>query len=408
MEVIMKPFKSILILSISVLVLASCSSSLQQRQVADDLYYAPNQNNNTQKSEIVKELEKDYENATANAEKYKELDTVADMKKSNPYDELLVNDMNEAYDRRQKALADPYYGMNYIPFSDQYWYASHFDPYLYNTIRMGSSVWVEPRWMSSMYTNYYYGSPYSYNSWGFGFSPFYSYGSYGYNPYNYGYGFGGYGYGYGYSYSYSNSPFGYNSFYGYGYYPVYGNYKTSDNRKYPYRTVLSDDYEDYNTNITRYYKQSDQDKRAAISTKGKGDKIRTIRRASIDDGKKKKYIRRAERKDVRTISHRQYDNRGKNSAKRYITNNTQDNSSRTTRRYYRRPDNKSNFNKIVRSRSVRSTRSDNSSGSHTTVRNYNSGNSSYSNSNSSSSSSRSTSSSSSSSSRSSSSGRKNR
>jgi hypothetical protein len=410
----MKPFRSILLVSLSLLVLASCSSSIQQRQVVDDLYYSPDKKPN---KEIAKEFEKDYERAIADEEKsVQQLDTVADLKKStNPYEEILVDDPVEAQERRNKAMMNPSYGIaNYydVRFSDAYWYASAFDPMFYNTIVMGNSVWVEPRWLSSSFRyGYNYGGFYNapYSSWSFGFShhPYSSR----YSPYNYGYGYG-YGYNYfGYGYSPYNSYYGY----GYGYSPFYNSYSGfPDKRKFPNRTSISNNPDQTGPSIARYYKNSSKDKRAKITTKGRGDKIRTLRRAYEEEAGG--YIRTIDRKRERGgYSNRDENNsrrssayRNNNTVRRYI-NDASSSRSRNTRRYYRRPDNESNYNELRRKRRDSHYRNNNSSSSRN--RNYNrNDNSSFDNNSSSSnrSTNRSSGSSSSGSSSSSSSGRKKR
>ena len=379
MEVIMKPLRSILVLSISLLVLASCSSSLQQRQVVDDLYYTPDKDQNVQ---IAKEFEKDYENAIADDEKsVKQLDTVADLKKStNPYEEILVDDPVEAQKRRNKAMRDPSYGItNYYDFrfSDAYQLASSFDPMFYNTVIMGNSVWVEPAWMSSRYGyNYgFYNAPY--NSFRFGFNTYPYSSMYSFHPYHY-----GYGYSYGSGYNYNNfAYFGYTHYNGYPYSP-YGNYSGANYysgyynmgesiyfNPYPYkkrknRTSIQHDPTQTEPSIARYYKNSNKDKNAKLSTKGRGDKIRTIHRAYDEEAVR--YIRTADRKRRTNDNSERY--RDNNTVRKYINDASRDNSrSRNTRRYYDRPDNESNYNELRRKRRDSHYRKNNSSSN----RNYN-------------------------------------
>jgi mRNA-degrading endonuclease YafQ of YafQ-DinJ toxin-antitoxin module len=378
MEVIMKPLRSILALSISLLVLASCSSSLQQRQVVDDLYYTPDKDQNVQ---IAKEFEKDYEKAIADNDKsVQQLDTVADLKKStNPYEEILVDDPVEAQKRRNKAMRDPSYGItNYYDFrfSDAYRLASSFDPMFYNTVIMGNSVWVEPAWMSSRYGyNYgFYNAPY--NSFRFGFNTYPYSSMYSFHPYHY-----GYGYSYGSGYNYNNfAYFGYTHYNGYPYSP-YGNYSGANYysgyynmgeslyfNPYPYkkrknRTSIQHDPTQTEPSIARYYKNSNKDKRAKLSTKGRGDKIRTIHRAYDEEAVR--YIRTADRKRRINDSERYRDN---NTVRKYINDASGDNSrSRNTRRYYDRPDNESNYNELRRKQRDSHYRKNNSSSN----RNYN-------------------------------------
>ena len=268
--------------------LVSCSSSLQQRQAADDLYYTPDKNQNR---DIIKEFEEDYNKAIAeNEQKDKQEatqnDTVMDFKKStNPYEKILVDDMNEAYDKRQEAMRDPYYGMNNyysVRFSDDYWYASSFDPMFYNTVVMGNTVWVEPNWMSSHFRHgYNYGSFYNYggfynrpySSWGFGFSH-HPYSMNSFYPYNYGYGYG-YNY-YGYSYGYG----GYNGFYN----PYsQSNFYNYERRRTPYELSV-DNSDTKEINRIRSANNSTSRKITRIKNTEKEDpRIRTIRTRNADE-----------------------------------------------------------------------------------------------------------------------------
>jgi len=371
----MKTIKTILLVSVSAIFLASCSSSLQQRQVADDLYYSPDKDKN---QEIVEEFEKDYNKAIAENEQKEQQeatqnDTVADFKQStNPYEEILVDDMNEAYNKREQAMRDPYYGMsNYysVRFSDNYWYASAYDPMFYNMIVMGNSVWVEPKSISSAFGyGYQYGNFYNrpMSSWGFGCSHHpYSMNSFYPNSY-------GYGYGYGYNYGYYG--YGYNS----GYHNPYGyfNYghSTPVKRKFPNRSSINNNGKTQNSpSITRYY-GADSENKATINTKGRGDKIRTINR---NDERSRSYIRKSGRNNNRSnISERRYDvnssrvsnDRRESTAERYIGDRK--NTRSTSNRYYKRPKSESNYNELRNRR----TRSYNNTNTNKSKRYYNNNN----------------------------------
>ncbi len=215
--------KNILILTVTALVFASCSTTMKQRRTVDDLYYNPSQEQETYN--LSEDFSSNYEKMLEE-ESVMDLDSTIDGKEekasSNPYDDILVDSYDEAYERRQRAIFSPNYMLaNHwdIYFSDAYWYAHAYDPMFYNIVAIGGDVWVEPRWMTSslgfgyryntrnpFYHNRYWGNPYF-------SSPFYSYGfGYGHYPF-----YGSYGY-----YSYYNSFYGYGSYQGYyGSYPYY-------------------------------------------------------------------------------------------------------------------------------------------------------------------------------------------
>lgn len=182
--------------------MASCSS-LQQTSVNDDIYFSPKdeltsdnvyKNPTYDKNQTVslnkdndKEFSRLLENDVQN-------DTLKESE--NPYESVVVDDYDEAYERRMDAMKSPYYGMNNnyynIYLSDDYWYAMSYmnDPF-YNVVIVGDRIWVEPYWMSSWwgyrpsyYYGYYgYGSPY-YNNY-YGYHGYYGYHSSWYNPYYY-------------------------------------------------------------------------------------------------------------------------------------------------------------------------------------------------------------------------------
>ncbi|MEA3316841.1 MAG: hypothetical protein U9R54_02680 [Bacteroidota bacterium] len=189
--------------------LGACSS-MKTSYVYDDLYNSPNDEvvvsnkdiNETANADLGSEQSIEQKiNSILKDTSVQEIDSVVyENENVNPYDKVLVDDYASAYDKRVNAFQDPYYGMNNINvlFSDDYWYASAYDPYYYNMIVVGSQVWVEPRYISS--------------SFGFSFGSRFNSFSYGYNSpfYNYGYPYSSFGY---------NNYYGYNPYSYYGYYP---------------------------------------------------------------------------------------------------------------------------------------------------------------------------------------------
>ncbi len=218
------------IILIGSLFLGSCSS-MKTSYVYDDLYNSPNDevvvsNNNVNaalNSEVASDqsIEQKINNILKDTTVQDVDSLVYEDEYVNPYDKVLVDDYESAYEKRRNALQDPYYGLNNLSvlYSDDYWYASAYDPYYYNMIIMGSQVWVEPRYISSSF-GFSYG--YRYNSY-----PYYGYGwpssYFGYSPYSY-FGYSPYSSYYGYPYNY----WGYDNYYTNNY---FRNNPTSINRR---------------------------------------------------------------------------------------------------------------------------------------------------------------------------------
>ncbi len=248
--------RNILMLIVAAVIFSSCSMTLQQRRVADELYQNPDNREDTEQT--YAQFYDEAENILKESQEEEEVDTVIyeDKVKSsgNPYQDILVDNHDEAYQRRLDASRSLSYGMSDwygTYYSNDFWYASAYDPSFYNVIVMGDDVWVEPNWLTGHFgTGWKYGSFYNYPYSGRSFmNPYRStlsmtgiygfnsmgYGAYGYNAFGRGaYGYSSFGYGYspfgsrsfGYS-PFGYSPFGYSSF-GYGSYygmsPFYSNY----------------------------------------------------------------------------------------------------------------------------------------------------------------------------------------
>ncbi len=244
MEVVMKTKLKIFAIALFAVILGACSSSMQLSKSSasrgDDLYYnpsesyteesAPKSTSNT--SLKIEDLERKYQEILAN-DSIGSVDTLVYKSEDsgNPYQNILSTSYQESYERRLKGMSNPSYRLNYwtTQYSDDYWYASAYDPSFYNIIVMGSDVWVEPYYISSMFGwprygfSSYWGSPW--------FGRFYSYGYY---SFYWGYGYPSY-WGYSNPYSYWYSPW--NSYYwGYnnGYWDSYygNNYITNANYHY--------------------------------------------------------------------------------------------------------------------------------------------------------------------------------
>lgn len=215
------------------LLLASCSSSMNMNKSTgsstDDIYYTPSKSQavktSNDNSEVVKteDTEKQINNIDQLEDKYKKvlasdstnIDTVIyKSESSNPYERILSDSYQDSYERRLRGMEDPKYGMNnYSAYcSNNYWYASAYDPYFYNVVVMGDQVWVEPWYISNMFywphNHFSFGIGFGYGYWNW--SPWYS--SY-YYPYNY---YGWYGWNYPYywdNYYYTNVNYNYGNYY---------------------------------------------------------------------------------------------------------------------------------------------------------------------------------------------------
>ena len=305
--------KAILSIVVAALFAASCSTSLQQRRVADELYETPDR-------QVQEENYMTYYDDAENVLKEGNEESVDSViineqigSSGNPYQDILVDDYDQAYDLRMDAMQDLSYGMSNfysIYNSDAFHYASAYDPSFYNVIVMGDRVWVEPNWLTSHFgVGFKYGSFYNYPYNPFSsFSPysgslaftsiygFNSFGGYsGFNSYRYGL-FSNYGYSpyFGYS-SYGYNPFGFNSFYGSspfmsGYNSYYNYYSQDMVRQLEEEFRLNEEGRraKYSSHSTRYRKtegSADQDRKAASFIRMRSDRkdARSIRTGSTND-----------------------------------------------------------------------------------------------------------------------------
>jgi hypothetical protein len=217
MEVVMK--SRLIVYLALILILSSCSSSFKLGSGVDgydDVYYNSKSEidvsnvEEADKEEIAKQDAQDFNSMRRSAEdilresEANDVDTViyeSDMF-TNPYDEVLVDNYNDSYERRLRGFSNPRYGLtNYslIANSDAWWYVSAYDPAFYNVVVVGDDVWVEPWYVSSAfgYRHSAYSWGYSPYRWGFHYgyhSPYFT----GWNPYYRGPYHGWYGHYHGY------------------------------------------------------------------------------------------------------------------------------------------------------------------------------------------------------------------
>jgi hypothetical protein len=177
---------------------ASCTS-LQQSTVNDDIYYSPkdqltannNQKVNTLQTNNSTIFGNDYDKQITDIledESIEEIDTTIIVENTDPnsFENIIVDDYNDAWNRRRDARNSPYYGSPsyFIQTTDAYRYATIYanDPY-YNVVIIGDQIWVEPYYISASFGYGYYSSFY-YNPF---YSPYYGscYSSYYYRPFYY-------------------------------------------------------------------------------------------------------------------------------------------------------------------------------------------------------------------------------
>ena len=384
-----------ILLAVTAFLFSSCATTMTQRKTVDDLYYNPSEQT---KYNFSEELNEDYRSILAN-DSLDDVDTTiyGNNEKSyeSGYDRVLVDDYDEAYNKRRNAMNSPYYGMgNYynVVFSDDYWYASSYDPMFYNLIIMGNNVWVEPNWMTSHFGYGYrygrfYNSPYSYYD-PFWSSPFYS--GFGYR-YGYGYGYGYHNFGY-FGYGYHGGSYGgyYGGLYNYGYNPYYSSFdnyefkrKSEQNLRTQPGTRITEQSSGERIartrklNETQTVQKSEGTSREGIRTRAgeetrADERTRTLRSAS-DQDRGERYIRRADERGAdrsastynraERVSDQQYNQRNsENTLSRYMEASDRERSSVVNHRYYERPANETRATSNVRNISR------NSDGNNSTVR----------------------------------------
>ncbi len=182
-----KFFASIAVVA-QVALLSGCAAAWQGVTYADDLYAIHNKKAIAERQKAEAELAKaqyeaqqaQYEATLAQikAEAAKQGFTVTEDAVINGYDAVLADSYESAYARRLYGFSSPTYRMpsSYYTwrYSDAFDYASAYDPAFYNVMVSGDLVWVEPKYITSMfgswgavavpsYSWYYgWGSPYYY------------------------------------------------------------------------------------------------------------------------------------------------------------------------------------------------------------------------------------------------------
>ena len=106
---------------------------------------------------------------------------------ANPYESVLADDYESAYARRLRGFESPTYKMpsSYINarYGSAFNYVSAYDPAFYNIVVMGDQVWVEPKYITSMFGSWgtvIYSDPWYYG-WNRPWGPSFSFGSWGWH-----------------------------------------------------------------------------------------------------------------------------------------------------------------------------------------------------------------------------------
>ena len=194
---------------------ASCSPALYQSGTynIDDMYAEHDVTRIAQEKQAIAEARK-AEAEAHRAEIEARQAEAAYYASDDSYQGVLADTYESAYARRLRGFSSPTYQMptSYfnLRYNGTYQFVSAYDPAVYNIIVMGDEVWVEPKYITSMFGTW--GSPSIvsfgwsaglYNDWYF---------SWGYNPYPWAY--PGFGWPY----------YSYNPYWGYpywgGYYPT--------------------------------------------------------------------------------------------------------------------------------------------------------------------------------------------
>lgn len=147
------------------MIVASCASAWQSVAYSDDLYAVHNKIAIAERQKAEAELAKaqyeaqqaQYEATLAKikAEAAKKGITVSDDSTFNGYNAVLADSYESAYARRLYGFSSPTYRMpsSYysLRYSDAFHYASAYDPAFYNIMISGDMVWVEPKYITSMF-----------------------------------------------------------------------------------------------------------------------------------------------------------------------------------------------------------------------------------------------------------------
>lgn len=192
----MKRFVITVVVSAQAILLSGCAAAWQSVSYSDDLYTIHNKIAIAEQQKAEAELAKaqyeaqqaQYEAqlAKAKAEAVKVGVTIADDSSFDGYNAVLADTYESAYARRLYGFSSPTYQMpsSYYDwrYSDAFHYASAYDPAFYNVMVSGDMVWVEPKYITSMFGTWgavavpsygwYYGWNNPYYYWGTPYRPY--------------------------------------------------------------------------------------------------------------------------------------------------------------------------------------------------------------------------------------------
>lgn len=216
----MKGFKSILAMVSALVLMSGCSAAYYSSVAAGDGMYGVHD-----KIAIAKQQQQraELQRAEAEARRAEWEAKIAEIQARNAeeayndlnYTTIVADSYESAYARRLNGFRSPTYRLpsSYYDYryGEAYSYATAYDPAFYNIMVSGDQVWVEPKYISSMFGtwgatnvtpvfgNWYFGwtSPYYYNygawwgyphyswwdwNWGICYNPYYSWWGYGWGP----------------------------------------------------------------------------------------------------------------------------------------------------------------------------------------------------------------------------------
>jgi hypothetical protein len=155
-----------LTMAIAVTLVACATTSGRYASTSDDIYYSPTK---TENASIVKNTETTIEDAEIKQLKSEtqaaiiksaknlatETDSTIVVVEDAPYKSIVSESYEDSYERRLRGYESPSYGMESvirITSSSDWMQVTSFDPAFYNIIVMGDEIWVEPKYITSMFS----------------------------------------------------------------------------------------------------------------------------------------------------------------------------------------------------------------------------------------------------------------
>ena len=204
----MKRSLRIMVLALAAVVMGGCTAMMNTSYGSSDLYRTNNRV--AVANELTAKAEADKARAEARRAEYEALIAQAEyeaMMEGDTFSSVLADTYESAYARRLYGFTSPTYRMptTYydLAMNDAVFYATAYDPAFYNVMISGDQVWVEPKYITSMFGSWgatnlsfglytspwtygwvHYANPFYYSWWGY---PHYSWYDWNwticYNPY---------------------------------------------------------------------------------------------------------------------------------------------------------------------------------------------------------------------------------